>query len=82
MNKISVVRFLFLSDFDKVKMGLSQYDIKEETMTSKKVCLNVWRNAHAIVTAVQGEIAARWIEVSFMTMTNGWIFQKKQRRFI
>ena len=33
-------------------------------MTSKKVCLNVWRNAHAIVTAVQGEIAARWIEVS------------------
>ncbi len=33
-------------------------------MTSKKVCLNVWRNAHAVVTAVQGEIAARWIEVS------------------
>ena len=63
MNKISVVRFVLVY-FDKVKMGLSQYDIKEETMTSKKVCLNVWRNAHAIVTAVQGEIAARWIEVS------------------
>ena len=58
MNKISVVRFVLVY-FDKVKMGLSQYDIKEETMTSKKVCLNVWRNAHAVVTAVQGEIAAR-----------------------
>ncbi|MBS5344577.1 MAG: BppU family phage baseplate upper protein, partial [Clostridium sp.] len=33
-------------------------------MTSKKVSLNVWRSAHAVVTAVQGEIAARWIEVS------------------
>ncbi|MFR1213624.1 MAG: hypothetical protein ACLSCV_01565 [Acutalibacteraceae bacterium] len=40
------------------------------------------RNAHAVVTAVQGEIAARWIEYLCMTMTNGWIFQKKQRRFI
>lgn len=33
-------------------------------MTSKKVSLNVWRSAHTVVTAVQGEIAARWIEVS------------------
>ncbi len=33
-------------------------------MTTKKVALNVWRNAHAVVTAVQGEIAARFIEVA------------------
>ncbi len=63
MNKIPVVRFVLVY-FDIVKMELSSYPIKEEIMTTKKVCLNAWRNAHAVVTAVQGEVAARFIEIS------------------
>ena len=33
-------------------------------MTTKKIELNVWRNAHAVITAVQGETAARFLEIS------------------
>ena len=33
-------------------------------MTTRQITLNVWRNAHAVVTAVQGEHAARWLQIT------------------